>query len=207
MFHKGEIMLGRLMFGIILTLGLGGGVSMIGCPGGVVQKDIPVGKYRLTVNSDRPGLRTYLDGVYVGMTPLDTYVPAKAYMYLNFAKVNGEPIDQELSPQPQDSRIIFDEVYPVYPPDQEVSHSAPALSKTCSGSTVNPPGEAELRVESTPPGAEVVVAGEVLGQTPLDTHVTGSDLPQTLQVIYMGRVLFGSLVYLTSGSMIYYTNK
>lgn len=207
MFHKGEIMLGRLMFGIILTLGLGGCVSMIGCPGGVVQKDIPVGKYRLTVNSDRPGLRTYLDGVYVGMTPLDTYVPAKAYMYLNFTKVNGEPIGQELSPQPQDSRIIFDEVYPVYPPDNGGSRSGNMILKTCSESPSIPPGEAELRIESTPPGAVVLVAGEVVGQTPLDTHVAGSDIPQTLQIVYRGRVLWGSLVYLTSGSMIYYTNK
>ncbi len=96
----------------------------------------PSGLEEITIHTEPPGASVYVDGVYLGQAPLDRITLSEPGRRLRVAKKRYRTVDRHLTPQDGFVSLVL-ELAPY-----------------------------DLKVETEPPGAEILLDGKVVGNSP-----------------------------------------
>jgi hypothetical protein len=165
---------------------------------------IPKETMRVTLSDDQNGLLVYMNGVYVGMTPLDTLVPSSfsGQNVMFMLTTQDRQIVDSWSTVLEGPWAKGDEETPINGghhafeknPDKIFGSCSPYLLKT---------GKTLLTIGSNPPGADVNINGFVVGQTPLLRYVNSSNGDRvSMTVVKNGFQFWAGQVILVGGGQL-----
>ena len=104
----------------------------------------PSGLEEITIHTEPPGASVYVDGVYLGQAPLDRITLSEPGRRLRVAKKHYRTVDRHLTPQDGFVSLVL-ELAPY-----------------------------DLKVETEPPGAEILLDGKPVGNSPANLkHIPG----------------------------------
>lgn len=183
------------------------------CASSKLKEYAPNTVKRVMVESQTPGIMVYLDGSYLGITPLDTVVPNIFYSQLSLSTLSGWVIDGKTVASPPGANISLHELYPqgtTIDRGWQIEKENPYPLASCASKTLRQAGPqtritmATIRIVTIPPGANVSLNGVVVGQTPFAAHVNATLQSVSLMVQGAdGRGLWGAPVFLAPGSTLY----